>query len=474
VPLAHNDPKCTETIELHAEFVYKHDEAIQDAKKLPNGELSANDLVDALGSLTSALGPESQPTLTVYLCGGPGSDNPSFEYKELTKTLLTKMNTPVLYLNYRGTGSEKSGTKSSEHRVTATSLKRLEPEEAASRLMLYLQDSIAADFEAVRLCLSQLCNKNIRFALVGQSYGGWIAMTYLSFLPESLAGVWLTGGMPPIGKTPDEVYTALYKQVVEINKKYYDTYPKDVGRVWTIVQDLAKEDKGQGIQLSGGGRLTARGFLTMGRHLGGGKAGFEKFHRHVVGLAEEGRNYQGLNDVDITGFRLSERPLYAVLHEAIYCGPGVKSEWAAQRVGITVCKNYAWLDGKFDFSAGPTPGLQKLYFSGEMIFDFMLPDAGQNEFDAVSKVLAQRNDWPAVYDLKVLKENRVPLTALIYPDDMFVDFGLSRETAKKTLGSCKAIKAPLGWAHGYIKTNPGEVCDVLFDGKLAEHSAEVL
>ena len=43
--------------------------------------------------------------------------------------------------------------------------------------------------------------------------------------------------------------------------------------------------------------------------------------------------------------------------------------------------------------------------------------------------LATRTDWPAVYLPDVLRQNRIPVAAAIYFEDMFVPVELSCETA---------------------------------------------
>ncbi|KAK3291449.1 Alpha/Beta hydrolase protein [Chaetomium fimeti] len=448
VPLAHNDPKCQETIRLQADLVYGHG---------GSGTTGYTpDLAGVLSSLTSPLCPSGTAPVAVYLCGGPGSGNPAFAYPELTSTLLDKMETPVLYLDYRGTGGSDP--------ITASKLEGLRPKDAARQLMLYRQDSIVADLEAVRLRLGKVCQKNVKFALVGQSFGGWIAMTYLSFLPGSLAGVWLTGGMPAIGKTPDEVYKALYKRLVRANERYYAKYPQDVGRVREVLHSLAAANRGQGLIADDGQRLTPRGFLTMGRHFGRGEEGFAEVHARVRSLLDPNMVDHGrTDDPDVGGFKLPERPLYAALHEAIYCcGPGVASKWAAQYIGKQQTGgHFAWLDSDFKFerpsSNTPDPSTA-LYFSGEMIHRFMLREAGpamQPAFIEPSEILAQCKSWPALYDTVALRRNTVPLRALMYPEDLFVDFDLSRDAANG-VRNCEQIYAPSHWAHADIKKRSRE------------------
>ena len=49
-----------------------------------------------------------------------------------------------------------------------------------------------------------------RWSVLGQSFGGFCALTYLSFAPEGLREAFFTGGVPPVGRPVDEVYAATY------------------------------------------------------------------------------------------------------------------------------------------------------------------------------------------------------------------------------------------------------------------------
>jgi hypothetical protein len=54
----------------------------------------------------------------------------------------------------------------------------------------------------------------------------------------------------------------------------------------------------------------------------------------------------------------------------------------------------------------------------------------------VAELVAKNADWPDLYDEKQLAENKVPVYAAVYMDDMYVDFDYSMDTAKKING-CK-------------------------------------
>ena len=106
-------------------------------------------------------------------------------------------------------------------------------------------------------------------------------------------------------------------------------------------------------------------------------------------------------------------PIYALLHEAIYC-QGEASQWSAHRVG----EAHALID------ASP------FRFTGEMVYPWMFEDyARLRPLAQAAELLAQKTDWPALYDPERLAQNSVPCAAAIYDEDMYVERALSVETA---------------------------------------------
>ena len=85
-----------------------------------------------------------------------------------------------------------------------------------------------------------------------QSYGGFCAVTYLSFAPQGLKQVLLTGGIPPIGSgsgcTADAVYRACFEPIIHQNEKYYLRFPQDIEIVREVVNHLA-ESEGGGVSI---------------------------------------------------------------------------------------------------------------------------------------------------------------------------------------------------------------------------------
>ena len=89
----------------------------------------------------------------------------------------------VLMLDQRGTGrSSPVGT-----------LPGLEPQEQAERLTHYRADAIVADAEAVRVRLGVE-----RWSVLGESFGGFCALRYLSAAPDGLREAFFSGGLPPV------------------------------------------------------------------------------------------------------------------------------------------------------------------------------------------------------------------------------------------------------------------------------------
>ncbi|MGN0128787.1 MAG: proline iminopeptidase, partial [Glutamicibacter soli] len=115
-------------------------------------------------------------------------------------------------------------------------------------------------------------------------------------------------------------------------------------------------------------------------------------------------------------------PLFAVLQEDIYGnGANGPSAFAAQ----------AELEQHADFATdAPT-----LLFTGEMMFRWTFEETRLlRPYIPAVEVLAARGTHRKIYDLQKIAANRVPMAAAVYYDDMYVDAGLSLDTAKKVGG----------------------------------------
>jgi len=490
VPLDHRRPLSkTDTLTLHAKLVYARDVAPDTA-----GNTYLEDWEKEWTRTNWKRILRRRPFM-LFLCGGPGDGNDHRRIPELNRFAL-EQGYQVLYVDYRGTGRSRPFIDDAHLSAIGTSVA-----DQAAYLSHFRQDNIVRDLEAIRLCLSRIISadssisKMVKWTLLGQSFGGWIALTYVSFLPAALSAVYLTAGLAPIGSTAHEVYARLYRRVAECNEAYYQTFPGDVELVRRVVGHLRKHEYSYRVEgCKGRHKLTAQAFMTLGRCFGAAMASraagvrpvaFEKVHALVQCMVgdlggEKGRlteksldQYAALQSKakkggqSSQGFRLHERPLYGVLHEAIYChSPGVASGWAAEQVGRAYgTGEFSWLERSGSGWERESGGSGRLFFSGEMIHPFMFSTGGSavKAFRGVAEALAGKDDWPALYDEGQLAKNRVPVRAVAYREDLYVDFGLSWNTARK-VKNCVLLEGKEGWGHGAIKdgTKTGEVLEMLF------------
>ncbi|KAK0644245.1 Alpha/Beta hydrolase protein [Cercophora newfieldiana] len=471
VPLDHRKPLSkTDTLTLHAKLVYARHDAPDGAN-----ETYLDDWIREWSRVNWKRILRRRPIM-LYLCGGPGDGNNHRRIPELNRFALDQ-GYQVLYVDYRGTGRSRPFIDDSHLSAVGASAA-----EQAAYLALFRQDNIARDLEAIRLCLSRIIStetcvgKKVKWTVLGQSFGGWIALTYLSFLPASLAAVYLTAGLAPVSSTPHEVYARLYRRVAECNESYYQAFPSDAELVRRVVIHLRSHEYYYRVDgCKGRHKLTAQSFMTLGRCFGQALASqtaappppvFERLHALIGAMVGDIGGGRGLLS-DETGFRLHERPLYGVLHEAIYChSPGVVSGWAAEQIGRAYGRGeFSWLERSGSGGEHESCGTGKLFFSGEMVYPSMFGTSGSavGAFKGVADALAAKNDWPALYDEAQLAKNRVPVRALAYRDDMYVDFDLSLRTARK-VRNCVVFEGKAGWGHGAIKdrTKTGEVLRLLF------------
>ncbi|BDD62929.1 hypothetical protein MPDQ_007877 [Monascus purpureus] len=355
---------------------------------------------------------EQQLPWLVYLQGGPGYGCRSPLEFPWVPFVLDK-GYQVLLLDQRGTGLSST--------ITAGTLARQgNAIKQAEYLKNFRADNIVRDCEAIRKCLTAEYPDDLKkWSVIGQSFGGFCAVSYLSKFPEGLKEAFIFGGLPPLVNGPDPVYSRTYEKVEQRNKAYYAKYPDDAERVKRIIKYL-KENK---VALSSGFLIPER-FQQLGLMFGM-HGGLDAVHDVVL---------RAWHDLELFGFLT--RPtlttiesygdfdnaiLYAILQEAIYC-QGEASNWSADRFR----------------SANPRFSIDEkneILFTGEMIYQDMFTSYTElSELKEVADLLASTTDWPTLYDEKQLSQNQVPVYAAIYMDDMYVHFDLASATAAKIKG----------------------------------------
>ncbi len=330
----------------------------------------------------------------VFLQGGPGFEAPRPTRHPSSPGWLERalQDFRVLMLDQRGTGRS----------TPVGALPGLTPAEQADYLKHFRADSIVRDGEAIRAELGVE-----RWSVLGQSFGGFSVMTYLSIAPEGLREAFVTGGLAPVGRPVDDIYRATYERVLERNRRYYERYPDDRARVRALVERLDAET----LILPTGDRLTARRFRQAGNRLGMSD-GAEHLHE-LVELPPDSPAFRH-DAQDLLGFE--RNPIYAILHEASYAD-GVATRWSAERV---MPAEYA-----------DTPEL----LTGEHVFSWMFEDYGALAPLREAAELLAAHEWPRLYDAERLRANEVPVAAAVYADDPYVERAFSDETAALIRGT---------------------------------------
>ncbi|MCQ8207771.1 alpha/beta hydrolase, partial [Cutibacterium acnes subsp. acnes] len=150
----------------------------------------------------------------VFLQGGPGCESPRPTLRDpgfpgwLSRALEDYQ---LVLLDQRGTGlsspvSEPVGDAPSQ----------------AEYLTHLRADEIVEDCEDIRRHLGIQ-----KWAALGQSFGGFTLLRYLSTYPESLSAGYFTGGLSAVGRSADDIYAACYEQLRAKSLEYYKRFPGD-------------------------------------------------------------------------------------------------------------------------------------------------------------------------------------------------------------------------------------------------------
>ncbi|QNN63822.1 alpha/beta fold hydrolase [Leucobacter denitrificans] len=339
--------------------------------------------------------------LLVYLQGGPGGKSPRPLGRDNWLSDALKRFRVVLP-DQRGTGRSTP--------LSGNEVGELAAGEAAKLLSHFRADSIVRDLEAVR---AQHYDGKQWWTL-GQSYGGFLTLHYLSIAPEAIVASAVTGGLPSIDPDPAEVYRLTLPRVREKNRLFRERFPHLTDRVSRVADLLSASD----VRLPDGDTLTVRRLQTLGFEFGM-SVGADRVH-WIFDEAFSDAAETRLSDTfihavyDATSF--ATNPLYAALQENIYgAGP---SNWAAHEE----------LTKHADFAESARP----LQFTGEMVFPWMFEEIrALRGFHAGVELLATQSWEIDLYDTERLATNEVPVEAAVYYDDMYVDAALSLDTTAR-------------------------------------------
>ncbi|AXL12334.1 alpha/beta fold hydrolase [Microbacterium foliorum] len=358
VPLVWDDPTDTRTIEIFARVVTRD-------------------------------GGDSLPFL-VYLQGGPGHEAPRPFHSSTAPPWLDEAlaHYRVVMLDQRGTGlSTPVGDDDLAEGSAAV----------AEHLTHLRADAIVRDCEAMREHLGA-----ITWSVLGQSFGGFTSLAYLSTHAASLADVFITGGLSAIGRHPDDVYALCYSKMRDASERYYRRFPEHRDRMRRLVDHADAGD----IVLPDGEVVSRSRLRSVGSALGMNEGWqtlwslLERDHRSNAFRHDlmHAMPYNGRN------------PLYFAFHESSYAD-GHATRWSAERVEPD------------DFREDVT------LFTGEHIRrEWTETVPAFRPWREVTLELAEF-EWPRLYDRVAIEASGATGAAAVYTNDVYVPLEFSLETA---------------------------------------------
>jgi pimeloyl-ACP methyl ester carboxylesterase len=365
----------------------------------------------------TAPGGEDRPYL-VFLQGGPGHEAPRPLGHPYAPAWLERAlrDYRVLMFDQRGTGrSTPYGTPASD------------PAADARRLTHFRADAIVRDAECFREHLGVR-----RWSLLGQSFGGFCSLHYLSAAPDSLREVYFTGGLPPVGRPVDHVYTATFARMRRLNEQYHRRFPQDRERLAKL---LALSDEGR-VRDPVGNVLSRQLVRSIGHPLGM-DGGAETVHYL---LERDPSSPAFVHDLAAMLPFSGRNPLYAILNESSYADGGA-TRWSAERVQPEDFRGDSQL------------------LTGEHVLPAHFEDLPElRPYRQVASALADV-PWPRLYDADVLSSVDVPCAALIYADDPYVERQYSEETADLLPGMRRWLTDE--YLHNGLGTGGGRALDRL-------------
>ena len=359
----------------------------------------------------------------VFLQGGPGGAGPRLTSPTSDGWVTEAVrHFRVILPDQRGTGRSS--------RVDGATIAREGDAAAQARfLKRFLADSIVRDLEYLRL--KEL--GGVRWVTLGQSYGGFLTLAYLSTFPGAAAASFTCGGIPHVPASADEVYAHTFPRMVAKTNLLYERYPDDERRLALLAERAAAGD----VRLPDGSPLSPRRLQSLGQGLGM-KPGHERLHNLLdlaftagdgsadAALAAAGGRAEKieLSPAFLAGAwsatNVAANPLYWVLQELIYADGELDAPiaWAAER---------AWRERpEFDPAARP------LMLTGEACFPWMFEEMPElRPFAGAMERLMADTSFGRLYDLEVLLANETPFQAAVYFNDLYVDAGLQLDTLSR-------------------------------------------
>ncbi|PZP14086.1 MAG: aminopeptidase [Brachybacterium faecium] len=346
----------------------------------------------------------------VYLQGGPGSEAPRSVGPDSPPWLARALREHrVVMLDQRGTGrSTPVGLDVAlpEGAIEgAATLREASAAQQAHYLTHFRADAIVRDAELLREHLDVPT-----WSLLGQSFGGFTTLRYLSAAASSVQTALFTGGIPSVGPDMVPVYRTTWEGMAEAGT----------------------------LRLPDGQKVGVERLRRIGMLLGRAQ-GQEQLH-YLLGLDPDSPAFA--HDLASALPFCGRNPIYAVIHESCWAD-GTVTNWAAERAMPEAVRE------------DPT------LLAGEHVHhELFTEDPELAPFAEAAELLAQ-HQWPRLYDEDALRAADVPGAAAVYYDDAYVP----REYSMATAALLPRLRTWVTseYEHGGLRSSGQGVLDHLLD-----------
>ena len=249
----------------------------------------------------------------IFFQGGPGYESPRpVSDSGWIKRASEEYN--VILIDQRGTGLSNP--------ISIESIKDMDDNQIAEYLTFFRADNIVRDAELFRRNIFKV----EKWSVLGQSFGGFCAMNYLSFHSDHLQKVFITGGIPPLDAHPDDIYRSTYKRVMDKNRMFYKNFPKAKLNAKRIADYLDQNT----VNLPNGDLLSVKRFQQLGLNLG-----FSDGMAILNYLFERAFINGRVSNLFLKQLFILQtfdtNPLFTIIHEACYA-QGFATKWSAYRI----------------------------------------------------------------------------------------------------------------------------------------------
>ncbi|WP_308492367.1 alpha/beta fold hydrolase [Microbacterium terrisoli] len=375
--------------------------------------------IDVYAAVVSRDGGETLPYL-VYLQGGPGHEAPRPFHAPSSPSWLDAAleHYRLVLIDQRGTGRSTPLGDADLGRGT---------DELVEYIAHLRADSIVRDCEAMREHLGAAS-----WSVLGQSFGGFTTLAYLSTDAGSVREAFFTGGLSAVGRHPDDVYALTYDKLRSGSERYYRRFAHHRDTVRRLAE-LAAEGA---IVLPDGEVVSVSRLRSLGMLLGSNN-GWQTLYE-LLETPPQSNAFR--HDLAAALPYSARNPLYYVFHESSYAD-GYATRWSADRVEPS------------DFRDDVT------LLTGEHVRrEWLETVPGLAPWKDVTLALAD-HEWPSIYNVEALRASGARGAAAVYVNDLYVPLEFSLETAALLPGVTPWVTSE----HEHSGLRQGDVLPHLFD-----------